>query len=209
MNLRILMLAAAAGLAIAPAAAQADRRGDLIDALAKCTDLHDATARLACFDHNTPMLRALAGPAQAATGPQPPAEPPKSVALAAPPLVAPPPPAPKPAAPESGSSSWFSGLDPFGGDAAKPSAAQMAYQPMGQEILPVTIAVKDFFVADDGSFTLTLVNGQMWRSRHGYPAPPRFRDGKVNVVTIDHAMLGGYNLTLSGQPDLFKVRRVK
>ena len=85
----------------------------------------------------------------------------------------------------------------------------MAYQPMGQEILPATIAVKDFFVADDGPFTPTLVNGQMWRSRHGYPAPPRFRDGKVNVVTIDYAMLGGYNLTLSGQPDLFKVKRVK
>lgn len=208
MKLRIVLLAASAAMMIIPAGAQAGPRDALIDALAKCTDIHDATARLACFDRNTPTLRALANPAQAATTPPPPAEPPKAVALAAPPPAATQPP-PKPAEQKSDDSSWLSGWDPFAGGPSKPTAAQMAYQPMGQEILPVTIGVKDFFVASDGSFTVTLANGQMWRSRHGYETPPRFREGKVNKVMIDHAMLGGYNLTLLGQPKLYKVERVK
>ncbi len=52
----------------------------------------------------------------------------------------------------------------------------MAYQPIGVEILPVTIGVTDYSIAPNGSFSVTLDNGQVWRERnehYDHPAVPR------------------------------------
>ena len=207
---------ALAVLAVIPFVAQAGPRDDVVDELVKCTDIADNVERLACFDRGTPALRAAAGAnsaAQAADEAAAQAEPPKAAALAAPPAVAAQPapePAPAPAPAEAGGS-WLSGLNPFDGIGSipKPTARQMAYQPIGQEILPITIGVKEFYVPSGGAFMVTLANGQVWRAVHGYPSPPKFRDGKTNLVTIDHAMLGGHNLSLYGNSVLYKVERVQ
>lgn len=218
-DIRFLALAAFTGLIVAPAAAEAGPRDEVIDALVQCANLKGGAARLACFDRNTPALRSAAGTPQTATAaPPPPAAPappapagppPKAVALAAPPPVATKPP-PKPKEKDERGGSWLAGLNPFSGigNVSKPTARQMAYQPIGEEILPVTIAVKDFYVPPGGAFTVTLINGQVWRAVHGYTSPPHFRDGETNLVTIDHAMLGGYNLSLRGRPGLYKVERM-
>lgn len=214
-------------VALVPTAVLAGPRDDVVNALVKCTDITDNAARLACFDRHTAALRAAAHPPPAAAGqavaakpaqpapvvaPEPSAPaapPPKAVALAKPPAVAMQP-APKPKTPENGGS-WLSALNPFAGVGSmpKPTAKQMAYQPIGQEILPIVIAVKDYYVPLGGAFMVTLANGQVWRAVHGYQSPPRFRAGKTNYVAIDHAMLGGYNLSLYGNATLYKVERVR
>lgn len=214
MKLAILALAA---LTAVSSAAFAGPRDDVIDELVKCADIPDSAARLACFDHGTPALRAAAqlppsgeaATAEAAPEPGPPAEPPKAVALAEPPPVARQP-APKPQSAEEGGS-WLSALNPLSGFGSipKPTARQMAYQPIGQEILPIVIGVKEYYVPLGGAFMVTLANDQVWRAVHGYTSPPRFREGQTNFVVIDHAMLGGYNLSLYGNSTLYKVERVQ
>lgn len=208
---------ALAVLVVIPAAVQAGPRDDVVNELVKCTDIADSAERLACFDRGTPALRAVAGASaavHAADEAAAQAEPPKATALAEPPPVAPPPPPAEPApapAPSQESGSWLSGLNPFDGigSVPKPTARQMAYQPIGQEILPITIGVKEFYVPSGGAFMVTLANGQVWRAVHGYPSPPKFREGKTNIVVIDHAMLGGNNLSLYGNSVLYKVERVQ
>ena len=105
--------------------------------------------------------------------------------------------------------SIFDSINPFGGGDSKPSPRQMAYQEMGAEILPITIGVAEFDINPGGGFEVTLENGQVWREHaRDYDIPP-FRSSHRNVVTIDHAMLGGYNLSLLGYAKLYKVVRVK
>ena len=191
---RSLVLGAA--LAVWPLSVLAGPRDDVIGVLVKCTDVTDERARLACYDQEAPALRA------AAEVPAPPvatAEPQSVAAPAAP--EAPPP-------PQQGGWS-LSGLDPFGGDTSPPSSAQMAYQPIGQEILPITIAVRDYTVEPSGSFTVTLANGQVWRERNEHYETPRFDPAGGNVVTIEHGLIGGYNLYLTGSGKPYKVVRVK
>ncbi len=202
-----------AALMAIPAMAQAGPREDVVDSLVKCTYLQSDAARLACFDHDTPALRAAAktpsaGQPAMEAAPEP-AEPPKATALAAPPpaaLLA-----PKEPPPEQSGGSWFAALNPLAGIGAppKPTAKQMAYQPIGEEILPITIAVKEFYVPLGGAFMVTLANGQVWRAVHGYTVPPKFQEGQTNLVSIDHAMLGGHNLSLYGSSTLYKVERVQ
>ncbi len=182
-----------AALALLPLAAAAGPKDEVIGALVQCTDVTDEHARLACYDHEAPALRAAAqGPV---TTMAPSAEPPA------------PPQAPEPPPPQQGS--FFSALDPFGSDAAPPSPGQMAYQPIGQEILPITITVADYTVEPNGSFSVTLANGQVWRERNEHFDTPRFDPAGGNVVTIERGMIGGYNLYLKGSGKPYKVLRVK
>ncbi len=85
----------------------------------------------------------------------------------------------------------------------------MAYQPIGQEILPITIAITSHEIAPRGGFTVTLANGQVWRSRKEHYDKPRFRDDGPNVVTIEHGLLGGFDLYVRGNPGAFKVERIQ
>jgi hypothetical protein len=199
MKLRVLAVAL---LAAIPAGAQARPRDAVVDALAKCTYLASDAERLTCFDHYRAQLRAAAqGPSTA-----------QSTASSAQPAPAAgqQPMAQTPAPPSD--LAWLDALNPFSGAPAsdKPTPQQMAYQPIGGEILPVTIAIVSYTVAPSGSFTVTLANGQVWREHdRDFDTPPFRADGR-NVVTITHAMLGGYNLILKGSPGhLYKVVRVK
>jgi hypothetical protein len=190
MKRRLLFVAA---MALAPLAAQAGPRDDVIGTLVKCTDVTGEKARLACYDQEAPALRA------AAEAPPPP--PPAPVATSAPPPAYAPPP--------QQDGSILSSLNPFSSDTPAPSAMQMTYQPIGQEILPITIKIADYSVASNGNFTVTLANGQVWQERPGHTETPRFSKEGDNVVTIEHGMLGGYNLYLAGNGQPYKVMRIK
>lgn len=190
-------------LAALPATALAGPRDDVVDVLVKCTDVAGGVARLDCYDRLAPQLKAAArtppGVDKATqTGGQ------TSSSNAQPPSG-------QAAAPQQ-ESSFLGSLNPFGGGAPEsaPSARQMAYQPMGQEILPVAIGVADYTVAPSGAFTVTLDNGQVWREHNGNFATPPFKPDGKNIVIIEHGLFGSYNLTLKGNyGKLFKVVRVK
>jgi hypothetical protein len=191
----------AMGLLLAPALAWADARDDAIDAMIKCASIADKAARSDCFDAAIPQLRAAA---QTPPAPQ----------VASAPPVAPVAPAPTaaPATTAMQDRSIFDSLNPFGGSGggdSKPSPQQMAYQQMGAEVLPITIGVAAFGINPGGGFEVTLENGQVWQEHaRDYDIPP-FRSDRRNVVVIDHAMLGGYNLSLLGYARLYKIVRVR
>jgi len=190
-KLRVLTLAI---LMLAPSAAQADPRDDIIQAMAQCANAPDKAARSDCFERLIPQLRAVAGPAAApapvASGT---ATPEQQTA------AGPPPPEDK---------GWLGNWNPFKGSSNNPSPQQMAYQPIGQEILPLTVAVTDFSLGMNG-FTVTLANGQVWQGSYGANPIPPFHHDDTNIVTIDHGMLGGDKLNLRGDSNLYKVVRVK
>ena len=61
-----------------------------------------------------------------------------------------------------------------------------------------------------GIFTVTLDNGQMWRQlasddsfAHWHAAPDRL------LVKVSKGFWGSFNLEVSGQSGMYKVRRVK
>ena len=192
MKRRLLVLAA---LAAAPLAAQAGPRDELIGTLAKCTDVTDEKARLACYDQEAPALRAAAQTPPPPAPEQPPTSPPPQAYAAPPPQQ---------------DGSILSSLNPFsGGDTPPPNAMQMQYQPIGQEILPITIKITDYSVAPNGNFTVTLANGQVWQERVGHTETPHFHTDSDNVVTIERGMLGGYNLYLVGNGYPYKVMRIR
>jgi hypothetical protein len=206
MRIRILVLAV---MALAPTAAQAGPRDDVIDTLVKCADLSDKMARADCFDAATPQLRAVAPPQTGLEQPLPATAPPPIASAPSAAAAFPTPPAEAEAAPSS-DTSWMSTLNPFSGGAPdKPAPDQMAFQAFGREILPVTIGVTEYHVFRDGSFSVTLDNGQIWREHdRDYDTPP-FSTEEKNVVTIDRGMLGGFNLVLKGKPKIYKVVRAK
>ncbi|MEJ0025653.1 MAG: hypothetical protein WDN01_06450 [Rhizomicrobium sp.] len=194
----------AALLAASIPAADAGPRDDVVDVLAKCTDVADREARIACYDRAAPQLRAAAGlpPAPPAAPESTPPPPPVQTATAPPP--------PSEAPPPPSGQSFLGSLDPFGEEApAAPLPAQMAYQPIGQELLPITIGVTDYDVAPGGPFTVTLANGQVWRERNGHSETPPFKAGARNFVRIEHGLIGGYDLYLVGYGKLYKVMRIK
>jgi hypothetical protein len=184
-------------LTVVPIPAIAGPRDDVVDVLVKCTDVTDKAARLDCYDQAAPQLRAAAHAPAASVAPSPP---PVQTAE----------PVPQTAAPVSQEGGSFLGsLDPFSDGPQGPSAQQMAYQPIGAEILPVTIGVADYAVASDGSFSVTLDNGQVWRERNEHFDHPQFRSDAKNVVVIERGLIGGYNLYLKGAGKPYKVLREK
>jgi hypothetical protein len=167
--------------------ALAGPRDDIINEMIRCANIADAAARHACFDAAIPELKAASQTAPVGETP-------------ATPQVA-------EAQPDSGGG-WLSGLNPFGGADRAPTQQQMAYQPLGAEILPLTIGVADYTTGPQG-YTVTLDNGQVWQNYPRLVQAPPFNAAEKNIVTIDRAMLGGYNLTLRGHGKLYKVVRVK
>lgn len=188
-------VAAMAALMVAiPLAAQAGPKEDVIDALLKCADIADKDSRVTCFDAATPQLRAAVGLPTATIEPVP--------------SQASPPAGESPHVDASSGSGFFASLNPFSGDPA-PSPQQMAYQPMGQEILPVAIGVARFGPSDSGGFEITLDNGQVWQERNEHYDIPPWRSDARNIVYIERGMLGGYNLYLRPFGKIYKVVRVK
>ena len=206
---------AIAALLVAASAAQAGPKEDAIDALMKCADVADKAARSDCFDAAIPQLRAAAqapvptAPVASAAPPQGPTTAPAGAqAEASEPTVTAPPPAEQPQEDSSSGSGLLASLNPFGAD-APPSPQQMAYQGMGQEILPIAIGVARFGPSDSGGFEITLDNGQVWRERNEHYDIPPWRSDERNIVYIERGMLGGYNLYLRPFGKIYKVVRVK
>ena len=112
---------------------------------------------------------------------------------------------------EESDSGWsLSSLNPFrGGGSDAPTKQQMAYQPMGQEVLPITIGVADYTTGPHG-YTVTLDNGQVWQNYPRLVDAPPFSASHKNVVVITRGLLGGYSLYLKGRGgQTYKVVRVK
>ena len=210
------VVVAIAALMVAASTAQAGPKEDAIDALMKCADIADKAARSDCFDAAIPQLRAAAqppmpvatiAPPASATAPATQAEA-SAPASATPAVAAAPPPAEQPQEDASSGSGLLASLNPFGAD-HPPSPQQMAYQGMGQEILPVAIGVAKFGPSDAGGFEITLDNGQVWRERNEHYDIPPWRSDERNIVYIERGMLGGYNLYLRPFGKMYKVVRVK
>jgi hypothetical protein len=195
-----------AAVFVAATPTQAGPRDDVVGVLVKCADIADKAERLDCYDRAAPQLRAaaqqpmapvVAPPATAqAAAPSPPQT---AAAEALPPQA--------PAAQQD--DSFLGAINPFSGGPQGPSAQQMAYQPIGGEILPVTIGVAEYSIAPNGSFSVTLDNGQVWRERNEHFDHPQFRSDEKNVVVIERGMIGGYNLYLKGEGKPYKVLREK
>lgn len=178
-------------------AALANPRDDALNEMLRCAAMTDANARHACFDAAIPQLKAASQTAP--VGEQPTEQ---QVAAAQQERDT------HQEGTEGGS--WLSNLNPFSGSDKPPSQQQMAYQPIGAEILPLTIGVADFTTGIHG-YTVTLDNGQVWQNYANLPDAPPFSASEKNIVIIDRALLGGYNLTLKdrGRGRLYKVVRIK
>jgi hypothetical protein len=141
-----------------------------------CMELADATARLACFDRElAPFARERRAPA----APPPAVPPPVSPAVVA---EAPPPraPAPQQAPPPESS---------FGHEQLKPEDRPAS--PAEASTLHARIA--SHRRGGQGTYLVTLDNGQVWRHEEG----SRVDYLKVGAaVTISRAALGSYRLTL-------------
>lgn len=187
-------VAFAVGLALLPAGiALAAPRDDVINEMIRCANMTDAGARHACFDAAIPKLKAASQTAPVGETPAP-----QQTATAE-----------QQQAASADDESWLGDWNPFKGNPSRtPTAAQMAYQAMGAEILPITIEVVDYSVNADG-YTLTLANGQVWKSYSRMGETPRFNMGGKNIATIQRATLGGFHLLLNGKHDRYRVVRAK
>jgi hypothetical protein len=83
-------------------------------------------------------------------------------------------------------------------------------KPLPGEASRVRAHMASYSFDDRHLFTVILENGQVWRQLEGdttfarwAAAPNRY------LVTISKGMLGSFNLTVTGEPGLFKVRRLK
>jgi len=204
--MKIVRFVALVAIVMAPAAAAAGPREDLVDGMAKCAAVAENTARLACYDALNPTLKA----AEATPPP-----------VAAPPVAAPPPAAP------AETRAWYDPGRLFG---VSPRA-QVAPEQFGSENLTapklpegvaatpentppppidsITAAVTDYSFTPYGKFILFLDNGQVWRQLDSDEGEAHFSKSIKHTVTISRGMIGSYNLVVDGASRLFKVRRVK
>lgn len=192
MNFR--KFACLAVLVIAPAAASAGPRDDLIDGMAKCATVTNNAARLACYDALAPQLKAAqsapqepvenrawydpgrifgTSPAQQTTPQQ----------FGAEGLARPPAPPPKP------------------GEPAPPTPPQ----PLDS----ITAKVSDYAYNPYGRTVVFLDNGQIWQQILGDTDHPHFRKGEVNTVVISRGALGSYNMVINDAGSAIKVHRIK
>jgi hypothetical protein len=189
--IRLVHIAVAGVSLLTAGAAVAGPRDDAINEMLRCANMADAAARHACFDAAIPQLKAAAQTAPVGETP--------ATAQSAPPQQ-------QAAADDD---SWLGDWNPFKGVPSRtPTQQQMAYQPLGAEILPITIGVADYAVNSDG-YSVTLDNGQVWKNHSRMGQTPPFNMGGKNTVTIQHATLGGFHLLLNGKKDRYRVVRVK
>lgn len=195
MNRKAFFLAACClvpGLALA-----ADSDG-LLRSLRHCASLTDASARLSCYDQLAPLFEAGQTQGnQAAAAPPPPTREQKE--------------------------SWF-GLDSlFGGGEEKPQTTPEEFgeervkkseveiaKAKEQEVNKITARLTDYMINPYGRFTVFLDNGQIWTQLKGDTDQAHFpKDPRKVTVTVERGVFGSYSMTISGNPKLFKVKRLK
>ncbi len=189
-----------AALSLTSSAIHASQRDDMLAALANCANMVDAAARHACFDQLVPQLQSLAVPARSTGTPA------------------------QPAATESGDS-WF-GFDvsnffsspskkqatpeQFGGENISAAAESVARNvPQSADIESISAGVVRYWVDSRGYFIVSLDNGQIWSQLAGDDSFAHFHKSGRNNVVISRGVLRSYNLSLNGQGQEYKVRRIK
>jgi len=192
-----------AGIALAGVAGAAP---SLEASLGLCAGKTDAEARLACYDAIAAQLKAgqvstaaapvsVPAPVSAAVAPAPAVAAQPAPVVAAPVAAAAPPPAAKPVAPEA----------LFGSERIPKESRAAAGQP--EEADTISSALKSFSYTPTGRVIVTLANGQVWRQIDGDTSQFRAKEGET--ITIERAILGSYNMTVSSHTRMFKVRRVQ
>ena len=73
----------------------------------------------------------------------------------------------------------------------------------------ITAHLVSYRFSSQNYFTVVLDNGQTWRQINGDNAFAELKlPAQQYAVTIKHGFFGSYNLTIAGQPGLFRVRRI-
>jgi len=85
---------------------------------------------------------------------------------------------------------------------AMPQAPQPAH---------VSAKLTTFTLDSHGLFTVALANGQVWRQLSGDTTVAHWNPSKSTqyVIMISSGALGSYNLQVQGQPERFKVERLR
>ena len=173
------------GLTLLPTAAWADPARNVLKEVAKCADIAAATDRLKCFDAAVPGAQtALAAPEPA---PMQTAETEES---------------------GGGVLSWFGFRRPV----TKPKDFGLPATPVASahELTSLTAGVLELAKNGYGRSIFVLDNGQVWKQIDGDTTElGDQRKGETMKVTIELALISGYNLTIEGRNGIVKVRRVK
>lgn len=193
--------------AAAPASQGAETIGSTLDRLVGCADIAESAARLECFDRGVAPLRSPRAPAASVdadvVAPAPvatPAIPPPAVVQPAP--VAGSEPAPIQSVPPTQSTPPAQialGEEQLKGR----NQAQIA-----QEQRSLQARITQAGRGGQGTYLITLDNGQVWRHEQGSMAP-YLNPGEA--VTITPASLGSYRLTLDSgsRKNWVRVTRVR
>jgi hypothetical protein len=169
-------------LCAAAAAVHADPARDALQAVAKCAEITDSAARLACYDAAAPTVKSALGA-----------------------------PAPQAKEREKSLLDWF-GLSKPERPATKPEEfgkpPPAAKEP--EEITQITASVVELAKTARGKALFVLDNGQVWRQLDADGTEVAFPEpGKTLKVTIEIGFLGSYNLNVEGRNGLIKVTRLK
>jgi hypothetical protein len=174
--------------AATPAAATSSR--EMLDLLAKCAEITEATARLACYDQLAPQLR-------------------ETVATIKKPAER------TEAEKESLFGFDFGGIFSSPEGPTTPEEFGKNQMPQTQEeeaqvLESVTAGVTDYGMTPFGKFIVFLDNGQVWRQLDSDTGVASFmRAAKDNEVTVSRGLFGSYNLKINDGNGTYKVKRIK
>ncbi|HEX3756520.1 MAG TPA: hypothetical protein VHV26_15725 [Rhizomicrobium sp.] len=79
----------------------------------------------------------------------------------------------------------------------------------GEDPVVVKTQLASYGLDSDGYFTATLANGQVWRQTSGATNAHWPRAPSTYQVEISKGMMRTYNFRVAGDPNLYKVRRVR
>ena len=183
MRVRVRTLTAALLLATA-ATVRADPAQDALEAVAKCAEITDSAARLACYDAAAPRVKSALGA-----------------------------PAPAAKEKEKSWLDWFGFGKPKQPAATKAEDfGKPAPEPPKEpgELTQISATVAELAKTARGKALFVLDNGQVWRQLDADGTEVQFPDpGRQLKVTIEIGFLGSYNLTIEGRNGLIKVTRLK
>lgn len=176
----IIVLFLAAGLG--EAAAQAGTREDVLSGAVRCGAIADDRAWLNCFYGSAQPMRSQLG--------LPPA--PASQTALVPALL--------PSAPATS-------------QAAAPvkSAETQGFwgRMLGGQAVLSKIPASSYSFDRQGSFTVTLANGQVWRQQDNDEVAHWSKPARDYLVTVTKGALNSYNLGVSGDSNTYKVQRLR
>jgi hypothetical protein len=187
-----------AAIVILPSIAVAGPNEDLVSGMAKCAVVTDNSARLACYDGLTPLLKA----AQTQPAP-PPGETADNRAWYDPSRIFGTSPSAQTRPEQFGSENLTPPAPP------PPKPGEPVPPPAPEALDSITAKVSDFALNPFGRFVVFLDNGQVWQQIPGDDDRAHFRKGRNETVVISRGMLGSYNLVVNDSGPAFKVRRIK